>query len=193
MSKKYAALFLREDSAYKNRPHWDCYDINRDATSYTADLPVAVHPPCRKWGVLAHMAFQARPGEKELAFFAIDQVRRCGGVLEHPAGSKLFKEHLPDVGMFPDEHGGFTILIDQFDFGHVAHKSTKLYICGCDFSDLPELPPKRNEHTDRSICGNVPGTTRCTQYMREYSPDPLIDWFEKLCDKIIERKVTVNE
>ena len=181
--KKYAALFVREDSAYKARNAWDCYDINRDATTYAGDLPVAAHPPCRKWGVLAHMAKNARPGEKELALFAIEQVRRCGGILEHPASSKLFKQHLPDAGMFADRYGGYTITIDQFDFGHVAHKLTKLYICGCSFDDLPSVPPKREDHTDRSIAGNVPGTTRCTQYQREYTPKALIDWIEKVLDK----------
>jgi len=125
-----------------------------------------------------------RETEKQLALFGIEQVRRLGGVLEHPAGSKLFKEHLPDVGMFPDLSGGYTILIDQFDFGHVAHKSTKLYICGVPLASLPDLPPTRTEPTDRSIAGNVPGTKRCTQYQREYTPEALIDWFERVLNEI---------
>ena len=184
MKKKYAALFVREDSAYKKRDAWDCFDAKRDATTYEGTLPVVAHPPCRTWGVLSHMAHNAREGEKELALFGIEQVRRLGGVLEHPAGSKLFKEHLPDVGMFHDSSGGYTILIDQFDFGHVAHKETKLYICGVQIDSLPKLPSKRIERTDRSICGNVPGTKRCTQYQREYTPEALIDWFESVLDKI---------
>lgn len=177
-TKKYAALFCREDSAYKRRDEWDVFDAERDALTFNGGMPCVCHPPCRKWGVLAHMAFNAREGEKELALWSIEQVRKNGGIIEHPSGSKLFKKHLPDVGMFPDEFGGFTILLDQFDFGHVAHKNTKLYICGLDFSELPEMPSKRLEHTDRSICGNVPGTSRCTQYQREYSPEALIDFFE---------------
>lgn len=182
--KKYAALFVREDSAYKKREAWDCFDINRDALNFCGGIPCVCHPPCRTWGVLAHMAFNARQGEKELALWSIEQVRQNGGIIEHPSGSKLFKKHLPDVGMFPDEFGGYSIEIDQFDFGHVAHKKTKLYICGLDIGKLPELPQKRLEHTDRSICGNVPGTKRCTQYQREYSPDHLIDWFEIVLGKI---------
>lgn len=180
---KYAALFVRKNSAYKKRPDWDCYDADRDALTYTGWLPVVAHPPCRAWGVLSHMA-NPPVGEKEYAFFAIKTVRRCGGILEHPSGSRLFKKHLPDALDFPDEFGGFTIQIDQFDFGHVAHKKTKLYICGVDYHGLPKPPQRRTEHTDRSICGNVLGTKRCTQYQREYTPEALIDWFEKVLEKI---------
>ena len=182
---KFTALFVRDDSGYKYRPQWDCYDAARDALTFAGSNPVVAHPPCRKWGVLSHMAFNAREGEKELALWAIDVIHKNGGILEHPAGSRLFKKHLPDVGMFPDECGGYTLLIDQFDFGHVAHKDTKLYICGLDIRELPELPRKRLEHTDRSICGNVKGTTRCTQYQREYTPDALMDFFEQVLGRMI--------
>ena len=75
-------------------------------------------------------------------------------------------------------------MIDQFDFGHVAHKNTKLYICKIKIEDLPEMPPKNTNPTDRSICGNVKGTKRCTQYQREYTPDGLIEFMTKICEKI---------
>ena len=184
IKKQYAALFCRSDSAYKKRERWDVFDVERNALTFKGGKPCVCHPPCRKWGVLAHMAHNARPSEKRLAFWSIIQIRRNGGILEHPAGSKLFKRHLPDDGDLPDAFGGFTIEIDQFDFGHVAHKKTKLYICGIGLADLPSLPPKRLEHTNRSICGNVAGTKRCTQYQREYTPERLIDWFEIVLDKI---------
>jgi len=180
----YVALFVRKDSAYKKRKGWDVYDADRDALSFNeAAQPVVCHPPCRAWGKLSHMAHNVREGEAELALWSIDMIRKNGGILEHPNGSKLFGKHLPDVGE-TDEHGGFTILVDQYDFGHVAHKKTKLYICGIDRSQLPELPPedKTLHYCEkgklRSICGNVKGTTRCTQYQREYTPEKLIDYFE---------------
>jgi hypothetical protein len=94
-----------------------------------------------------------------LAWFAIDKVRKNGGVLEHPKGSRFFREAgCPELGAGYDKFGGFTMLIDQFDFGHVAHKDTKLYICGIKIEDLPELPPKNYADTDRSIAGNIKGT-----------------------------------
>lgn len=196
----YVALFCRADSAYKKREAWDVYDASRDATKYEGDLPVAVHPPCRAWGRLSHMAFrdgtppEQIEAEKNLALFAIEKVRKNGGILEHPSGSRIW-QILPDVGDAPDDWGGFTIEIDQYDFGHVAHKKTKLYICGMDAWSIPELPaPDHTIHLcekgkRRSICGNVEGTTRCTQYQREYTPERLIDWIEEALETISKWKV----
>ena len=200
MSKKYTALFCRTDSAYKKRAAWDVYDIDRDATKYNGNLPVVCHPPCRAWGRLSHMA-SPREGEKELAYHALDEVFLKGGIVEHPSGSKLWNDSwfwrakvdeawLKSI----DDHEGFIIEIDQYDFGHVAHKKTKLYICGIDRDELPDLPPKDEtihvceKGKRRSICGNVKGTTRCTQYQREYTPEALIDWFELVLDKITTNK-----
>ena len=185
----YTALFVRKDSSYKNRDTWDVYDEDRDALTYDSSSPVVCHPPCRTWGRLSHLAHNARPNEASLALWSIEKIKENGGILEHPAGSRLFGKHLPDVGE-TDEHGGFTILVDQYDFGHVAHKKTKLYICGIDRSQLPELPPedKTLHYCEkgklRSICGNVKGTTRCTQYQREYTPEKLIDYFENVLNII---------
>ena len=185
----FVALFVREDSAYKNRQGWDAYDASRDALSYSGTDPLVCHPPCRSWGRLSHMAHNVREGEAELALFSIDKIRQNGGILEHPSGSRLFGTHLPDAGE-TDEHGGFTIEIDQYDFGHVAHKRTKLYICGIDRAELPVLPEKDEtihyceKGKRRSIAGNVKGTTRCTQYQREYTPEKLIDYFESVLNLI---------
>ena len=193
----YVALFVRDDSAYKNREGWDAYDAARDALSYSGLFPVVCHPPCRAWGRLSHMAHNVREGEAELALWSIDKIRQNGGILEHPAGSRLFGKYIPDVGE-KDEYGGFTILIDQYDFGHVAHKKTKLYICGIKQQELPSLPPKDDtihyceKGKRRSICGNVKGTTRCTQYQREYTPEKLIDYFENVVDLIILQKQGSN-
>jgi hypothetical protein len=176
----YVGLFCRTDSAYKNRENWDVYDIDRDAKTYDKSDPVVCHPPCRAWGMLSHMA-NPRPGEKELALWSIKKVQKLGGIVEHPSGSKLWKI---------DHENGFVIEIDQYDFGHVAHKKTKLFISGIRQDDLPPLPPKDEtihlcpKGKRRSICGNVKGTTRCTQYQREYTPEKLIDWFELVLNRI---------
>jgi hypothetical protein len=50
--------------------------------------------------------------------------------------------------------------------------------------DLPPLPPKNTAPTDRSIAGNVKGTSRCTQYQREYTPPQLIQWLKQICLRI---------
>lgn len=184
-----AVLFVRDDSAYKSREGLDCYDKARDAVNFDGCCPVIAHPPCRLWGKLASLGrVKPRPGEKELAFFAIDQIHRVGGVLEHPQGSGLWKAAgLPTSGLGPSLFSdGYTLLIDQWDFGHVAHKPTWIYIFGCNPEDLPPLPPKRGGVPLRSISGEVEGTTSCTQYQREYTPEKLIDWLVSvatLCGK----------
>jgi len=195
MNKKYTALFCRTDSAYKKRDAWDVYDIDRDATKYNGNLPVVCHPPCRAWGRLSHMA-SPREGEKELAIWSLEKLNQVGGIVEHPSGSKLWKIYrhiVTDSEVFYVD-GSFVIEIDQYDFGHVAHKKTKLLIKGISRDELPKLPPKDEtihvceKGKRRSICGNVKGTTRCTQYQREYTPEALIDWFELVLDKITTNK-----
>ena len=86
-----AILFARDDSRYKDFNVYDVYDINRDARTFCKKMPVIAHPPCRAWGMLSHMA-NPREGEKQLAYLALAQVRLNGGILEHPAGSRLWKE-----------------------------------------------------------------------------------------------------
>jgi hypothetical protein len=179
--KKIGVLFARNDSRYKDFEMYDVYDIDRDARGYAEVFPVICHPPCRAWGRLSHMA-NPRPDEKDLAWFSLDMIHKHGGILEHPTGSRLWKEaNLPLAGQGYGSKGGFTLEIDQFDFGHVAHKNTKLYIYGLTMEELPPLPPKNMNGTDRSICGNVKGTKRCTQYQREYTPDELIKFLTDIC------------
>lgn len=156
------------------------FDADRDAKNYSGREPVIAHPPCRAWGCLSHMA-NVIESEKQLAPWAVRLVQRNGGILEHPEKSKLWRHcNLPKPDEFPDEFGGYTILIDQYWFGHVANKPTHLYICGVDPSKLPQIP-KKEGRASKSMTGQVPGTTRCTQYEREYTPEKLIDWMLDVC------------
>jgi hypothetical protein len=171
-----SVLFARADSNYKTLDGVDVWDAERDARNWPGGNPVVAHPPCRAWGVLKHMA-KPRPGERELALFAIEQVRKWGGALEHPAGSELWAQlQIPELCLFTDSWGGYTVMVDQFDFGHVAHKPTKVYVCGCTPDNLPVMPKRRNEIAAKSITGQVPGTRRCTQREREYTPARFAQW-----------------
>jgi hypothetical protein len=134
-----AVLFARKSSVYKTLHGVDVYDEERDARTYEGSAPVVAHPPCRGWRRLAHFA-KIQPGEKALALFAVQQVRRCGGVLEHPADSKLWEAAgLPQPGE-TDSYGGWTFPILQSWWGHRAPKATWLYIKGCAPSRLPDYP-----------------------------------------------------
>lgn len=104
------------------------YDETRDARSYAGPWPVVAHPPCGPYSRLRHFASK-QAALAELAPIAVDQVRQFGGVLEHPAGSTLWRHcMLPLPGELPDAHGGYSIAVDQVDFGHVARKRTWLYL-----------------------------------------------------------------
>ena len=50
------------------------------------------HPPCRHWSAFtAQQALQdGKEAEMALAIWAVDQLREWGGVLEHPAHSRLW-------------------------------------------------------------------------------------------------------
>lgn len=133
-----SALFVRKDSIYK-RLGIDCWDAERNAINWPGGNPIIAHPPCRAWGQLAHFAKPVE-GEKELAIWAIEQIRKWGGILEHPRASKLWKDLNLPTGRERDEYGGFSISVDQNWWGHKARKRTLLYICGCNPGDIPAHP-----------------------------------------------------
>lgn len=117
----------------------DVWDADRDAMKWRGGTPVVAHPPCRAWGRLRRFA-KPQPGELELARFAVAQVRRYGGVLEHPECSTLWPDQgLPAPGK-RDEYGGWTLPVHQYWWGHRAQKKTLLYIVGCEPCDLPAMP-----------------------------------------------------
>ncbi len=144
-----SVLFARADSCYFDLVD-DVWDAERDARNYCGNNPVVCHPPCRGWGRLRHWA-KPRPDEKALALFAIDQVRRCGGVLEHPWGSTLWHAaELPHPGKV-DAWGGWTLLIDQGWWGHPAPKPTYLYIVGITREQIGELPVQLRRAAGRTL------------------------------------------
>jgi hypothetical protein len=136
-----AVLFARADSVYKAMPGCDVWDAERDALKWPGGNAIVAHPPCRAWGALRRFANPA-PGEKELALWAVTQVRKWGGVLEHPYKSTLWKApeiSLPLPGKI-DEFGGWTLAAPQFWFGHAAEKATWFYIVGVRPGALPAIP-----------------------------------------------------
>lgn len=184
--RKVAVLFARKRSIYKKNPCCDVWDIDRDARNYAETMPVIAHPPCRGWGRLRELA-KPRPDEKDLALFAVAKVRECGGVLEHPARSTLWQAaNLPCPGE-SDDHGGFTISVLQFWFGHRAEKATWLYICGISIYDLPEVPLKIGE-ASHVVCSTIKRGKRgyrpeVNKTEREGTPEPFAKWLVRLAQK----------
>lgn len=79
-----AVLFARHDSIYKSLPGCDVWDIERDARTWPGGTPIVAHPPCRSWGTFRHVA-KPVDGERELALWAVDQIRRYGGGSRAPS------------------------------------------------------------------------------------------------------------
>ncbi len=142
-----AALYVEKGGTYFGHPGIDPWDIDRDARKYAGPWPVVAHPPCARWGRFWHGStrkpHQFRLGD-DLGCFkaALAAVRRCGGVLEHPADSHAWRSFgltrpaRSGGWIAADDVGGWTCYVEQGHYGHLSRKGTWLYACGVD---LPEL------------------------------------------------------
>lgn len=126
-----------------------CWAKGRDARSYNGPWPVVAHPPCHLWTNLAAVNFKRyggehnRPGNDDGCFAsALASVRRCGGVLEHPAFSKAWDKY----GLWPPSRmgwqgskvsGEWVCEVWQSAYGHKARKRTWLFWKG--IGTPPEL------------------------------------------------------
>lgn len=120
-----SALFIDPEGPYPRMPGVDCWDERRDAFKYTGSNPVVCHPPCGPWGDMAHFSKQ----DKLAAIYAVAVVQRTGGVLEHPARSRLWAHmSLPAPGQRADSLGGYSLYVEQVSYGHVTRKPTWLYV-----------------------------------------------------------------
>ena len=145
-----AALYVAKNGPYYGLKDVDPWDEERDARAYTGTDPVVAHPPCQRWGKF----WKGQPGNiakgkverlgDDGGCFkaALTDVRRVGGVLEHPEHSLAWKTfgltRPPKEGGWvkADDYGGYTCRVEQGQYGHYCPKPTWLYAVG---TDLPEL------------------------------------------------------
>lgn len=140
--RQIAALCVSGRSQYKHMAAVLAFDQRRDARTFAGGIPVVAHPPCRCWSKF--LSSQAKPadstGEMALGLWCVDQVKRHGGVLEHPAHSKLFDAAgLPRPGDFADPFL-YTIYVEQSWFGFGMRKATWLLVSGVPHHSLPPFP-----------------------------------------------------
>ncbi|MBH9537503.1 hypothetical protein [Novosphingopyxis sp. YJ-S2-01] len=137
---KIAALFVEKDGCYYGLPNVDPWDRERDARTFSGGGPVIAHPPCERWGAMAAVNYARwggehnRPGNDGGCFkSALQSVRRCGGVLEHPAKSRAFKAFgipKPVAKGWNETADGWVCEVWQSAYGHRANKATWLYYVG---------------------------------------------------------------
>ena len=136
-----AALYVQTGGIYYNLPGVDPWDEERDARTYTGPHPVVAHPPCQRWSQIGAASYARwggehnRPGNDGGCFkSALFDVRRFGGVLEHPAKSKAWAAY--DLlrpfsgGWIKTPCGGWVCEVWQSAYGHRANKATWLYYVG---------------------------------------------------------------
>ncbi len=171
-----SVLFAARDSVYKTLPDLDVWDQERDALNWPGGNPGIFHPPCRLWSKWMKHFSKAPVSEKDLARFAVAQVRKWGGVLEHPACSGLWADqNLPNPGS--RDSYGLSIALEQFWFGHSAHKATWLYICGA--KEIPLIPfcmgqPDCHYSAVRNI--RHPDMQRLSHRQRQGTPIQFAKW-----------------
>ena len=167
-----AALCVAPNSVYKTMPGVEAYDMARDVRTFAGGMPVVAHPPCRAWS--AYTAHQAKPqpGEKELGLLCADWLRREGGVLEHPAHSRLFEAaRLP----MPGQRIGYlyTMLVHQAWWGYPMRKATWLCFSHIDPRTL-DLPYA--EHDSRGGVGDRRRQQVMSKHQRAATHPALAAW-----------------
>lgn len=196
-----AALYVDPRGPYPKLSGLDCWDESRDARKYEGPHPVIAHPPCGPWGRLRHLY---RGREHDCAPRAVAQVNAYGGVLEHPARSLLWgAAGLPKPGEFND-HNGYTIEVDQVEWGHVARKRTWLYLVGVPREAL-EAPPfpgrepthwvsgfrsstgRSPEHYAKNGCAVPPGIKVCSAQQRRRTPPLFAEYLVRLARSVEPR------
>jgi hypothetical protein len=138
-----AALFVASGGAYYGLPDVDPWDEERDARKYDGPHPVVAHPPCQLWVNFAALNFKRyggehnRPGNDGGCFeSALANVRRFGGVIEHPAFSNAWKQYrLLSPALFGwtkdlRNRNEWTCEVWQSAYGHQARKRTWLLYVG---------------------------------------------------------------
>ncbi len=123
-------------------------------------------------------------------------MRKFGGVLEHPAGSALWPDQDLPLPQYRDAFGGFTLVISQHWWGHRAEKLTKLYICGCEHEDVPDIPLRLGgathviaSSTARQHRGHPQFRPEVTKAEREHTPPELARWMVDLARRCARQEM----
>ena len=160
--------------ANKDGRQRDMFAPTRNAQDYAGPLPVVAHPPCGPWGRF-WWNYKGGEGARTCGPRAVQQVRQCGGILEHPAQSNLWPHcGLPIPGAPADEYGGRTVEVSQCDWGHKARKPTWLYYVGASVPPMPE--PRTPTHVMVRLLRNGNDWPEVPKRERHLTPPAFAEW-----------------
>ena len=135
-----AALFVETDGVYFELEDVETWDKCWDARLYSGSNPIVAHPPCQLWGKFAKVNYirwggsHNKPGNDGGCFkSALWNLKRCGGVLEHPAFSyawEVFDLPKPSGIGWINQNGFWICEVWQSAYGHKARKRTWLLYVG---------------------------------------------------------------
>ena len=173
---KIPVLFANKESFYKDFEIFDVYDEERNAFNYTGRSPLIAHPPCRLFSRLRYFS-NADKKELQCAYFALDKIRRFGGILEHPRSSTLWMNGNFRLNGSVDAYGGFLRSVDLSWFGFPARKPTMLYFCGISPKNLPPFPISFNSITHKVGGSGCMRLQEISIKKRSETPIDMINYF----------------
>lgn len=163
-----------------------------DARAYDGPFPVVAHPPCGPWSSLRRL-YKGTTADRACAIRAVEQVRRFGGVLEHPGTSLLWDEVIePLRSVEPYFRDEYTVKVDQCEWGHPARKPTKLFLVGVPRSalEVPPFPGRKPTHwcsgsRKNKGGGSVPaGIKVCSAEQRRRTPTLFAEYLVRLASAV---------
>lgn len=170
-------------SVYRDLPGVEVYDRRRDARTFAGDTPIVAHPPCRGWSAKTRHQAKPEPGEMDLGLWCVEQLRRCGGVLEQPAFSHLFAAAgLPrpgNPGEWRRDGEVWSIAVWQAWWGYPMRKATWLAFCRVPYNAV-QIPFRLHSRGNDRRAEQV-----MSRQQRSATPRDFAEWLvslARLCD-----------
>lgn len=194
-----AALYVDPRGPYPSMPGVECWDEARDARLYDGPHPIVAHPPCGAWS--SKVSRLSHGAGADCGPRAVEQVRAFGGVLEQPAGSKLWEACGLAMTSVGGDGYGFSVEVEQVSWGHVARKKTWLYLVGIDRALVVAgirtggVPTHwcsgGRTKTSRSGSPVPPGIKVCSAQQRRRTPPAFAEWLVALAraSSVADRRV----
>lgn len=161
----------------------ECYGKEKNALTYQGNDVVICHPPCAHWGSMSHFA-SIEPAEKYLALHALWLVESLGGILEHPAQSKLWKL----VKSNRENYKGSILSVNMSWFGFPTQKRTYLYIKGASLKEIPAHPITFDRVTTFIRTNGKKNTKHLPKSQRDTTPLSMCEWLIKIAWVIEKNK-----